>query len=88
MTRTVELKETSHGLQEQPFPRIVEEFVWQRGRGRGLDGGSRAPCDHPSIPIHHVDLIRNIHGVAEVAELDGDEVGYLVSRLAEIKRIE
>src|SRR5579872_1478128 len=24
------------------------------------------------------DLIRNIHGVAEVAELDGDEVGYLL----------
>jgi hypothetical protein len=32
------------------------------------------------------DLIRNIHGVAPVAELDGDEVGYLVGRVAEIKR--
>jgi hypothetical protein len=32
------------------------------------------------------DLIRNIHGVAPVAELDGDEVGYLVARVAEIKR--
>ncbi len=32
------------------------------------------------------DLIRNIHGVAEVADLDGDEVGYLVARVAEIKR--
>jgi len=31
------------------------------------------------------DLIRNIHGVAAVAELDGDEVGYLVGRVAEIK---
>ena len=31
------------------------------------------------------DLIRNIHGVAEVAGLDGDEVGYLVGRVAEIK---
>jgi hypothetical protein len=32
------------------------------------------------------DLLRNIHGLAPVAELDGDEVGYLVARVAEIKR--
>lgn len=32
------------------------------------------------------DLIRNIHGVAPVAELDGDEVGFLVAKVAEIKR--
>jgi hypothetical protein len=31
------------------------------------------------------DLIRNVHGIAKVAGLDGDEVGYLLSRLAEIK---
>ncbi len=31
------------------------------------------------------DLIRNIHGVAAVAELDGDEVGYLLGKVAEIK---
>ena len=31
------------------------------------------------------DLIRNIHGVAEVAELDGDEVGYLIAKVAKIK---
>jgi hypothetical protein len=31
------------------------------------------------------DLIRNIHGVAEVAGLDGDEVGFLLGRVAEIK---
>ena len=30
--------------------------------------------------------IRNIHGVAPVAELDGDEVGFLVAKVAEIKR--
>ena len=33
-----------------------------------------------------VDLIKNIHGVAPVAELDGDEVGFLVAKVAEIKR--
>jgi hypothetical protein len=33
------------------------------------------------------DLIRNVHGIAEVAGLDGDEMGYLVSEIAEIKGI-
>ena len=32
------------------------------------------------------DLIKNIHGVAPVAGLDGDEIGYLLGRVAEIKR--
>lgn len=32
------------------------------------------------------DLIKNIHGDAPVAELDGDEIGYLVGKIAEIKR--
>lgn len=33
------------------------------------------------------DLIRNIQGVAPVAELDGDEVGYLVAKLATRTRL-
>ena len=33
------------------------------------------------------DLIRNVHGIAEVAGLDGDEVGYLLGRIAEVKGI-
>jgi hypothetical protein len=32
------------------------------------------------------DLIGNLHGVAPVAELDGDEIGFLVAKVAEIKR--
>lgn len=32
------------------------------------------------------DLLKNIHGVAPIAELDGDEIGYLVAKVAEIKR--
>jgi hypothetical protein len=32
------------------------------------------------------DLLKNIHGVASVAELDGDEIGFLVAKVAEIKR--
>jgi len=31
------------------------------------------------------DLIRNIHGIAGVAELDGDEVGFLLGKVAEIQ---
>ncbi len=34
------------------------------------------------------DLVRNIHGMAKVAGLDGDELGYLLGRVAKIKRIE
>ena len=33
------------------------------------------------------DLIRNFHGIAEVAGLDGDEVGFLLGKIAEIKGI-
>lgn len=32
------------------------------------------------------DVLRNIHGVAPVAELDGDELGFLLGKVAEIKR--
>jgi hypothetical protein len=30
-------------------------------------------------------LIRSIHGIAAVAQLDGDEVGYLLAKVAQIK---
>lgn len=32
------------------------------------------------------DLLKNVHGVAKVAELDGDELGYLLGKVAEVKR--
>ena len=31
------------------------------------------------------DLIRNIHGIAEVAQLDGDELGYLLGKIADLR---
>ena len=34
------------------------------------------------------DLIRNVHGIAKVAELNGDEVGYLLGLIASLKRTE
>jgi len=33
------------------------------------------------------DLIKNIHGVAPVAELDGDEIGFQPGKVAAIKRL-
>jgi hypothetical protein len=33
-----------------------------------------------------MDLIRNVHGVAKAAGLDGDELGYLLAQVAKIKR--
>jgi hypothetical protein len=34
------------------------------------------------------DLVRNIHGIAKVAGLDGDELGYLLAMVAEARRID
>jgi hypothetical protein len=31
-------------------------------------------------------LLKNIHGIAKVAELDGDELGYLLGKVAEVKQ--
>jgi hypothetical protein len=35
---------------------------------------------------HAHDCTQNIHGVAPIAGLDGDEIGFLVAKIAEIKR--
>lgn len=32
------------------------------------------------------DLLTNFHGVAKVVELDGDEVGYLLGKVAEVRQ--
>jgi hypothetical protein len=32
------------------------------------------------------DLIRSIHGVTALVELDGDEIGYMVAKVAKLKR--
>ena len=33
------------------------------------------------------DLIRNVHGIAKLAGLDGDELGYILAAIARIKRV-
>ena len=64
-------------------PRLIELVITSDGHLVGrLDGES----DFKVFLGEADDLIKNIHGVASVAELDGDEVGYLVAKVAEIKR--
>ena len=64
-------------------PRLVELVITSDGHLVGrLDGESEFKIFLGEAD----DLIKNIHGVASVAELDGDEAGYLVAKVAEIKR--
>jgi hypothetical protein len=64
-------------------PRLVEMVVTSDGHILGrCDGGAEFEAFLGEVD----DLVRNIHGVASVGELDGDEVGYLVAKVAEIKR--
>jgi len=64
-------------------PRLIEMVITPDGHVLGRCDGD------PSFKAFlgaSEDLIRNIHGVAPIAELDGDEIGYLVAKVAEIKR--
>ena len=64
-------------------PKLVEAVITP-------DGHLLGRCDgDPSFKAFlgaSADLIKNIHGVAPVAELDGDEIGSRVAKVAEIKR--
>lgn len=64
-------------------PRLVEMVITPDGH---LTGRCEGEAKFKAFLGASEDLIKNIHGVAPVAELDGDEIGYLVGRLAEIKR--
>ena len=64
-------------------PRLIEMVITPDGHVLGrCDGESSFKAFLGAFE----DLIRNIHGVAPVAELDGDEIGFLVAKVAEIKR--
>ena len=64
-------------------PRLIELVITSDGHLVGrLDGESAFKIFLGEAD----DLIKNIHGVTSVAELDGDEAGYLVAKVAEIKR--
>lgn len=64
-------------------PRSVELVVTSDGL---LLGRCDREADFKAFLGEVDDLIRSIHGVASVAELDGEEVGYLIAKVAEIKR--
>lgn len=64
-------------------PRLVEMVVTPDGHLLGRCDGEES---FKAFLGASADLIRNIHGVAAVAGLDGDEVGYVVAKVAEIKR--
>jgi hypothetical protein len=64
-------------------PRLVEIVVTSDGHMLGRCDGE---AEFKAFLGEADDLIRNIHGVASVAELDGDEVGFLVAKVAELKR--
>ncbi len=66
-------------------PRIEELFL---SPDHCLVARVAGQASHKTFLGAEKDLVRNIHGVAEVAELDGDELGYLLGRVAKIKRIE
>jgi hypothetical protein len=64
-------------------PRLVEMVFTPDGHLLGRCDGEAA---FKAFLGAAEDLIKNIHGVAPVAELDGDEIGFLVAKVAEIKR--
>ena len=64
-------------------PRLVEMVITPDGH---LLGRCKGESGFKAFLGASEDLLRNIHGVAPIAELDGDEIGYLVAKVAEIKR--
>jgi hypothetical protein len=64
-------------------PRLIEMVITADGHMLGRCEGE---ATFKAFLGASEDLIKNIHGVAQVAKLDGDEVGYLVAKVAEIKR--
>ena len=64
-------------------PRLVEMVIT-------LDGYLLGQCEGEAAFRAFLgaseDLLKNIHGVAKVAGLDGDEIGFLVAKVAEVKR--
>lgn len=64
-------------------PRLVEMVITPDGH---LLGRCEDEVSFKAFLGASEDLIKNIHGVAPVAELDGDEIGFLVGRVAELKR--
>ena len=63
-------------------PRLAEMVITPDGH---LIGRCDGESSYKAFLGASADLLKNIHGVAPVAGLDGDEVGYLLGMVAEIK---
>ena len=64
-------------------PRLVEMAITPDGH---LLGRCEGDASFKAFLGASQDLLQNVRGVASVAQLDGDEVGFLVANIAEIKR--
>lgn len=65
------------------MPQLVEMVITPDGH---LLGRCEGEASFRAFLGAAEDLVRNIQGVAPAAELDGDEIGYLVAKVAETKR--
>jgi hypothetical protein len=63
-------------------PRLVEMQITPDGHLLGRCDGQTS---FSAFLGASADLLKNVHGVTSVAELDGDEVGYLLGKVVEIK---
>jgi hypothetical protein len=87
--RTVQVSEHFQAIlgcllgEDWTTPRLVEMVITPDGH---LLGRCEGEASFKAFLGAAEDLLRNIHGVAKVAELDGDELGYLLGKVAEIKR--
>ena len=63
-------------------PRLIEMVITPDGHLLGRCDGETS---FKAFLGASEDLLKNIHGIAPVAELDGDEIGYLLGKVAEIK---
>lgn len=87
--RTVQVSEHFQAIlgcmlsEDWTTPRLVELTITPDGHMLGRCDGE---VSFAAFLGASEDLLRNIHGIAKAADLDGDEVGYLVAKVAEIKR--
>jgi hypothetical protein len=66
-------------------PQIEELFITS---DRFILARPAGEMTHKLFIGRETDLMRNIHGIAEVAGLDGDEFGYMLGKVAQARRID
>ena len=66
-------------------PRIEEMIIMS---DRCIFARATGELTHSLFIGREADSIRNIHGIAGVAGLDGDELGYRLGKVAEARRVD